>query len=140
MLSKYAHLVLVPRPPQHAGQLPQGFAPSGAKSDSKDADLILDLLIKHPERLRRLQPDTLETRRLQFLTEERRKLVNQHTSELQRLTNWLKQVFPQILRWFDNPASAAGGGSAIAMADFAATAKGLAQDVAQILPPAQLSQ
>jgi transposase len=104
-LSKYAHIVLFPVHPNTLANYRKSFAPSGAKSDSKDGDLILDLLVRHPERLRRLQPDTLETRRLQFLTEERRKQVNQHTSEVQRLTNWLKQVFPQILRWFDNPAA-----------------------------------
>jgi hypothetical protein len=46
---------------------------------------------------------------LQFLTEERRKLVNQHTSELQRLLAWLKQMFPQILGWFEDPSCAMVG-------------------------------
>lgn len=105
MLSKYAHLVLFPVHSTTLAHYRQSFSPSGAKSDPNDADLILDLLIKHPERLRRLQPDTVETRSLQFLTEERRKLVNLHTCESQRLNNWLKQVFPQILRWFDDPAT-----------------------------------
>jgi transposase len=105
MLSKYAHIVLFPVHSTTLAHYRKSFTPSGAKSDSNDGDLILDLLVKHPERLRRLQPDTVETRRLQFLTEERRKQVNQHTSEVQRLTNWLKQVFPQILRWFDDPAA-----------------------------------
>jgi len=105
MLSKYAHLVLFPVHPTTLANYRKAFSPSGAKSDPEDGDLILDLLVKHPERLRRLQPDTVETRGLQFLTEERRKLVDQHTSETQRLINWLKQVFPQILRWFDDPAA-----------------------------------
>jgi Transposase len=83
----------------------KSFSPSGAKSDPQDGDLILDLLLKHSERLRRLQPDTVETRSLQFLTQERRKLIDLYTAESQRLINWLKQVFPQILRWFDNPAT-----------------------------------
>jgi len=105
MLSKYAHLVLFPVHPTTLANYRKAFSPSGAKSDPTDGDLILDLLVKHPERLRRLQPDTVETRSLQFLTEERRKLVDQQTSETQRLINWLKQVFPQILRWFDDPAA-----------------------------------
>lgn len=102
MLCKYVHLVLFPVHSTTLAHYRKSFSPSGAKSDANDSDLILDLLRKHPERLRCLQPDTLETRRLQFLTEERRKLVNQHTSELQRLRNWMKQVFPQILHWFDD--------------------------------------
>jgi hypothetical protein len=49
-----------------------------------------------------LQPDTVETRSLQFLVEERRKLVDEHTRQLQVLIYWLKQIFPQMLEWFDN--------------------------------------
>ena len=81
----------------------KSFSPSGAKSDPVDGDLILDYLVKHPEKLRCLRPDTVETRSLQFLTEERRKLVDAHTATLQSLIHWLKQVFPQIMRWFDDP-------------------------------------
>lgn len=105
MLSKYAHLVLFPVHSSTLANYRKAFSPSGAKGDPSDADLILELLIKHSDRLRPLQPDTVETRSLQFLTEERRKLVDQQTSESQRLTNWLKQVFPQILQLFDDPAS-----------------------------------
>ena len=105
VLSKYAHLVLFPVHPTSLANYRKSFSPSGAKCDPVDGDLILDYLVKHPEQLRCLRPDTVETRSLQFLTEERRKLVNLHTSESQRLINWLKQVFPQILRWFDDPAT-----------------------------------
>jgi hypothetical protein len=105
MLSMYAHLVLFPVHSTTVANYRKSFAPSGAKSDSQDGDLILDLLIKHPERFKCLRPDTVETRKLQFLTEERRKLVNLHTSQLQYLINWLKQVFPQILVWFDKPST-----------------------------------
>jgi Transposase len=48
--------------------------PSGSKGDPKDADLLLDLLTQHRDRLRRLDPDTEETRKLQLLVEKRRKL------------------------------------------------------------------
>jgi transposase len=102
MLSKYAHFTLFPVHSTTLANYRKAFSPSGAKSDAQDGDLILDLLVKHPERLRRLQPDTVETRSLQFLTEERRKLVDLQTAGTQSLINWLKQVFPQILRWFDD--------------------------------------
>lgn len=105
MLCKYAHLVLFPVHSTTLANYRKAFSPSGAKGDPTDADLILELLIKHPDRLRRMLPDTVETRSLQFLTEERRKLVDQQTSASQRLTNWLQQVWPQILCWFDDPAS-----------------------------------
>lgn len=109
MLGKYAHLVLFPIHPNTLDYYRKAFSPSGAKSDPRDADLILELLVKHPDQFRRLPPDTVETRKLQFLTEERRKLVNQHTCELQRLSSWLKQVFPQILQWFEDPGCAMVG-------------------------------
>ena len=103
VLSKYAHLVLFPVHPTSLANYRKSFSPSGAKCDPVDGDLILDYLVKHPEQLRCLRPDTVETRSLQFLTEERRKLVDAHTATLQSLIHWLKQVFPQIIRWFDDP-------------------------------------
>jgi hypothetical protein len=102
ILSKYAHVHLFPLHPTKLGHYRESVCASGAKSDSGDADLILDYLVKHPEWLPCLMPDTVETRSLQFLVEERRKLVNQHTSQLQILLFWLKQVFPQMLVWFDD--------------------------------------
>lgn len=109
MLCKYAHLVLFPVHPNTVQSYRQAFYPSGAKSDPSDAGLILELLVLHPERLRRREADTVATRQLQFLTEERRRLVNQQSSETQRLIQWLKQVFPQMLEWFDEPAGAMVG-------------------------------
>ncbi|MDE3164642.1 MAG: IS110 family transposase [Acidobacteriota bacterium] len=109
MLSKYAHLVLFPIHPNTVANYRKAFCPSGAKSDPGDGHLILELLLTHPDKFRRWQPDTVETRGLQFLAEERRQLVNQHTSEVQRLIGWLKQTFPQILQWFDDPACAMVG-------------------------------
>ncbi|MGO9257976.1 MAG: IS110 family transposase [Bryobacteraceae bacterium] len=102
VLSKYAHLVLFPVHPTSLANYRKSFSPSGAKSDPADGDLILDFLVKHPERLRCLRPDTVATRSLQFLTPERRTLVDAHTATLQSLTHWLKQVFPQVVQWFDD--------------------------------------
>ncbi len=102
ILSKYAHLHLFIVHPNNLDHYRKSVYPSGAKSDPVDADLILDFLVKHPDRLRCLRPDTVETRTLQFLVEERRKLVDQHTRQLLIFTYWLKLVFPQILQWFDD--------------------------------------
>jgi len=97
ILSQYAHLHLFPLHPTNLAHYRKSVCPSGAKGDPRDADLILDYLVKHPDRLRCLEPDTVETRTLQFLVEERRNLVDQHTREWLILTHWLKQIFPQIL-------------------------------------------
>ena len=102
VLSKYAHVHLFPLHPTKLAHYRLSVCPSGAKGDPSDADLILDYLVKHPEQLHCLEPDTVATRSLQFLVEERRKLVNQHTCQLQILLCWLKQIFPQMLEWFDD--------------------------------------
>jgi hypothetical protein len=67
MLGKYEHLVLYPIHPNTLDHYRKGFYPSGAKSDPGDAALILDLLLKHLERLRPFHPDTVERARFSFL-------------------------------------------------------------------------
>ena len=84
-LSKYEHLVLYPIHPTSAADYRKIFRPSGAKSDSEDAAMHLDMLIRHRDRLRRLNPDTRETRALQLLTEDRRQMVDERT---RLLTAW----------------------------------------------------
>lgn len=105
MLTKYAHLVLFPVHPALSVNYRKGFRPSGAKSDPSDAGLLLDLLVRHREKLRRLDPDTEQTRTLQFLVEARRKLVNDKTRYANRLTAYLKLYFPQVLVWFSEVSS-----------------------------------
>ena len=105
MLTKYAHLVLFPIHPATSVNYRKGFRPSGAKSDPSDAGLLLDLLVRHREKLRRLDPDTEETRTLQFLVEARRKFVNDKTRYANRLTAHLKMYFPQVLVWFSEVSS-----------------------------------
>jgi transposase len=100
MLSKYELLHLFPAPSQMAANLRQALYPSGAKDDPRDADLLLDLLLQHRNKLRRLSPDSEATRRVQNLVEERRKLVDEKTAQLNRLTSQLKVYFPQMLEWF----------------------------------------
>jgi transposase len=80
--------------------LRKAFYSSGAKNDPSDADLLLDLLQRHREKLRRLSPDTEATRRIQNLVEERRKLVDEKTAQSNRLEAHLKIYYPQIPRWF----------------------------------------
>ena len=101
-LSKYSHLVLYPVHSATSASLRAAFHPSGSKSDPSDCDLLLDLLLKHRDRLRRLDPETTETRLLQRLVEQRRRLVDERTAHSNRLTAWLKMYFPQVLDWIDD--------------------------------------
>jgi hypothetical protein len=105
MLSKYPHLVLFPVHPTTAARYRETFTPSGAKADPSDTASLLDLLLRHRERLRALQADTVETRLLHFLVEERRQTVDEKTRQNNRLKDCLKLYFPQILQWFDDVTS-----------------------------------
>lgn len=109
MLSKYENLHIYPIHPRAAAQFRAALYPSGAKDDPVDADLLLDLLVHHRAHLRRLSPDTEQTRLVQQLVEARRKLVNEKTRQGNRLTAKLKLYFPQILTWFDEVDSALVG-------------------------------
>ena len=102
MLMPYECFLLYPVNPVTAARLRQAFFPSGAKDDRPDAELPLDLLARHRDRPRPLEPDTVETRTLQFLVEERRHLVDEKTRQKNRLTAQLKPYFPQVLAWFDD--------------------------------------
>src|SRR5215471_1915252 len=70
MLTKYDHLVIFPVHPTVLVNYRKSFRPSGAKDDPGDARLLLDILTLHRDQLRRLNPDTPETRTLQFLVED----------------------------------------------------------------------
>ena len=101
MLSKYEPLHLFPVPSTMSASMRKALYPSGSKDDPRDADLLLELLLKHRNNLRRLSPDTEATRRVQNLVEERRKLVDEKTAQTNRLTSDLKIYFPQVLDWFE---------------------------------------
>ena len=102
MLAKYEGLHLFPVPSTMAASMRDALYPSGAKDDPRDADLLLDLLLQHRDKLHRLAPDNEATRRVQNLVEERRKLVDEKTAQSNRLMSYLKIYFPQMLDWFEN--------------------------------------
>jgi transposase len=93
--------VLFPVPASMSASYRKTFVPSGAKNDPGDAAWILDLLLRHRDRLRRLQPDDPKTRLLLMLVEDRRQLVDDKTRLALRLQDCLKQYFPQLVQWFD---------------------------------------
>ena len=102
MLLQFENFVLYPVPPQAAAKLRQAFYSSGAKDDPRDAELLLEILQHHRRHLRRLTPDTVEIRKLQLLVADRRDLVDEKTRHKNRLTDRLKQYYPQVLQWFDD--------------------------------------
>jgi transposase len=99
-LLKYDHLVLYPINPRMLAKFREALAPSGKKDDPADAQLLLELVSKHREKLKPWRPADEHTRTLQFLVEHRRTLVNDKTRLTNRLTSVLKGYFPQVLCWF----------------------------------------
>lgn len=98
-LMNYDFLILYPVNPKTLACYREAFHTSGAKSDPDDAQLLLDLILKHREKLRAWIPEDANTRLLAMLVEDRRGLVDEVTRLTNRLGSTLKQYFPQALEW-----------------------------------------
>ena len=100
-LQKYDCFVLFPINPSTLAKYREAFKPSRAKDDPTDAELALDLLVRHPDRFKPLKPQSVPMRTLLYLVEQRRQLVGDKGRFVNRLTNTLKQYYPQALDWFE---------------------------------------
>ncbi|MGI8898841.1 MAG: IS110 family transposase [Pyrinomonadaceae bacterium] len=98
-LMGYEFLVLYPVNPKTLAKYREAFSPGGAKDDPVDADLLLELVTLHRDKLRAWLPDDELTRTITLLVEYRRQLVATQTSLSNRLTSLLKLYFPQALAW-----------------------------------------
>lgn len=96
-LMGYDFIILYPINPATVDRFRKAFAASGAKDDPGDAEFILEILMKHRDRLKVWKPDDVQTRKLARLVEARRKTVDLRTQLVQMLTATLKEAFPQAL-------------------------------------------
>ena len=96
-LQKYDFFVIFPVNPTTLAKYREAFTPSRAKDDPTDAELALDLILRHPERFTPLQPQSVEIRTLTSLVEQRRCLVDDRKRITNRLRYALKQYYPQTL-------------------------------------------
>jgi transposase len=101
-LQKYDFLVLYPINPATLAKYREAFKTSRAKDDPTDAELALELLVRHRDRLTALTPQSTPMRTLLHLVEHRRRLVDDKTRLTNRLGYALKQYFPQALDWFEH--------------------------------------
>lgn len=85
--------------PQTLSSFRKAFQPSGPKSDPGDAELLLELLVSHADRLRLWRPAEASLRQLRLLVEHRRGLVDLRAGEMQRLSEALEGFYPQALQW-----------------------------------------
>jgi transposase len=93
-------LVLFPVKPLTVAKYREAFTPSRAKDDPTDAELQVELLLKHRDKLTPLVPQSPELRPLAQLVEHRRRLVGDKVRLTNRLTSALKNYFPHVLQWF----------------------------------------
>ena len=97
-LSQFEHIVLYPVNPKSLARFREALHPSRSKDDPLDADLLLELLSKHRDHLRPWQPDTVQTRQLALLNEQRRHFVDHRTCLTNQLLAHLKSIFPQACK------------------------------------------
>ena len=101
-LHNYDFFVLFPVNALTVAKYRQAFTPSRAKDDPSDAELQLELLLKHRDKLQALTPQSATMRALDQLVEFRRRLVSDKVRLTNRLTSALKSYFPQVLQWFSD--------------------------------------
>jgi len=90
-------ITLYPINPKTSALYRQAFSPSGAKDDLPDADLLLNLLVVHRDKLTPWHPEEVQTRKLDGLVQARRSAVDLRTQLANSLTTLLKGYYPQAL-------------------------------------------
>ena len=98
-LRQYDFLVLFPGNPFTRAKYREAFTPSRAKDDPTDAELQVELLLQHRDKLIPLTPQSPTMRALAQLVEHRRRLVGDQVRCTNRLTSALKNYFPHVLQW-----------------------------------------
>ena len=101
-LQKYDFFVLFPINPSMLAKYREAFKPSGAKDDPTDAQLAVDLVLRHRDRFKPLRPQSTEMRTLVHLVEKRRRFVDDRRRYCNRLIYALKAYYPQAVEWFSH--------------------------------------
>jgi transposase len=99
-LAKYDFFVLYPINPKQLACYREALAPSGAKDDPVDAQLLAEFVQRYYDRLRAWQPDDPTTRLIAILNEDRRDLIDLRTQLTNRLQARLKLYFPLVVELF----------------------------------------
>ncbi len=101
-LQKYDFLVLFPIDPKRLAKYREAFVPSGAKDDPTDAEFAMDYLMRHPEKLKAIKPESAPMRKLRYLVEARDRIRGDQSRCVNRLIQALKQYYPQAVDWFND--------------------------------------
>jgi len=81
--------------PTTSSRYRNAFTPSGAKDDIPDAEVLLELVERHRDKLAQLSLTDADTRRLAWLCEARRDLVDRRTQLVNQFIACLKSFYPQ---------------------------------------------
>jgi transposase len=93
-LMPYDFIVLFPVNPKALKNYRTAFSVAGATDDRSAAQLLEEYVRLHGDRLRALEPDTVETRTLAGLVETRRQLVDERTRLVEQIHSVLKTYYP----------------------------------------------
>lgn len=96
--SRFEHLVIYPVNPVTLKKYRESFILSRAKDDKKDALHLAQLIHERHTRLQPWKPADPVAAKLAILSEKRRQLVDLRTSMTNRLTQLLKDYYPQALQ------------------------------------------
>jgi hypothetical protein len=97
-LRTYDGLILLPVHPLTLARTREAFAPSHAKDDPTDAELQLELLLKHRDQLTPLTPQRPALRARAHVDEQRRRLVGDTGRLTHCLSRTLKHDVPHVLQ------------------------------------------
>lgn len=97
MFADVPWLTVHPIHPATSARIRKAFRPSGAKDDTPDARVLLNLLLFHREQLRPLAWEDEATRRLEGLCQLRRRTVDRRTQLGNQLLAVLKSYYPQAV-------------------------------------------
>ena len=96
-LLEYPFFVLYPINPATAARYRQAFKTSRAKDDPSDAQICLEILLYHREKLTPWLPNDTPTRQLSCLLQARRNAVDLRTLLTNMLRDALKGYYPQAI-------------------------------------------
>lgn len=99
-LLEHDFFVLFPVNPTTLARYRRAFKTSRAKDDPTDAQVAVDILTRHRDKLKPLRHERPEMRMLRRLVVARRDLVQDRVRLTNRITYLLKEYFPQVLQWF----------------------------------------
>ncbi len=100
-LQRFEHIVIYPINSLQVVHYRKMFAASGCKSDPVDAALQMEILKIFRCKLTPLKPLSSLIKQLGELVGFRRKMVQERVDITNRLTDVLKQYYPQPLNWFE---------------------------------------